>query len=147
MTKYYLKPGWVYASADPVLIETVLGSCVSVFLFDQRLKCGGANHIVYPQAPPAQPSTKYGDVAMKVLFQCLRELGSRHEDLTARILGGASIADNQTSLAAVTENLAMAERSLRRQGITVVHRETGGNRGRKVVFETASGRLSWQYLT
>ena len=147
MINYYLKPGWVYASQDPVVIETVLGSCVSVFLFDARLRCGAANHIIYPQAPPDQPTTKYGDVAMRVLFHLMHAFGSHSVDLTARLVGGASIADNLASLAAVTENLAIAERSLRRQGVAVVSRETGGNRGRKVAFETATGRLTWQFLT
>ncbi len=147
MIKYYLKPGWVYASQNPVVIETVLGSCVSVFLFDERLRCGAANHIIYPHSPPDQPTTKYGDVAMRVLFHVMRDFGSHTADLTARLVGGASIADNLASLAAVTENLAIVERSLRSHGVPVVSRETGSNRGRKVAFETATGRLTWQFLT
>ncbi|NNM53730.1 MAG: chemotaxis protein CheD [Spirochaetales bacterium] len=147
MIKYYLKPGWVYATQDPVVIETVLGSCVSVFLFDERLRVGGANHIIYPQSPPDQPTTKYGDIAMRVLFRLMHDFGSRPADLTARLVGCASIADNPASVAAVTENLATAERFLRRQRIPVASRETGGHRGRKVAFETATGRLTWQFLT
>ena len=146
MNKYYLKPGWVYATQESLVIETVLGSCVSVFLFDKRLRCGGANHIVYPQAPPDQTTTKYGNIAMRVLFHLMHDFGSLSANLTAALVGGASIADNSASLAVVTENLAIAERSLSRRGIPVVRRETGGNRGRKVAFETATGRLTWQFL-
>ena len=36
--KYYLKPGYIFFSSEGHILETVLGSCVSVCLFDNKKK-------------------------------------------------------------------------------------------------------------
>ena len=47
--KVYMLPiGGLYVTDQPMIIRTVLGSCISVTLFDGTLKIGGMNHIVLP---------------------------------------------------------------------------------------------------
>src|SRR6185503_16258878 len=42
--RVYLAPGRLYASAGPVQVTTILGSCVAVCLWDAHERVGGINH-------------------------------------------------------------------------------------------------------
>ncbi len=53
----YLHPGEVYVTGEPTRITTILGSCVSVCLFDARAGVAGLNHFLLPRAAiPADAS-------------------------------------------------------------------------------------------
>ena len=145
---FYLKPGHVFASCDPLVVTTVLGSCIAVCLFDHRLGIGGMNHFIHPRArTPEERTTQFGDVAMTVLVRTLNDLGARVGDLEASVLGGASIPGSSASSWVVRENLEVARGLLaNRWNIPVVFEETGGHRGRKVVFHTTTGVLEWAFL-
>ena len=137
--RYYLYPGYIFASANHTFISTVLGSCVSVCLFDTRNKFGGMNHFIYPKSHKDQRNAKYGDVATKHLFRLMYKLGSQKTDLTAHIIGGA----NNLKLSGDVggKNVKVAEKIVAREGIDVLIRDVGGQRGRKLVFDTCSGEL------
>jgi len=46
---YFIKPGYIFVSAKPAIISAVLGSCVSVCIYDNKLKTGGMNHFKLPK--------------------------------------------------------------------------------------------------
>ena len=145
---FYLKPGHLFASSDPLWVTTVLGSCVAVCLYDHRLHLGGMNHYLQPRAKaPEDRTTQFGDVAIGVLVRTLRDLGSRVSDLEASVLGGASLEKSESSLWVAEQNAAVARELLgQKWNIPVVFEETGGYRGRKVVFHTVTGVLEWAFL-
>ncbi|HON11080.1 MAG TPA: chemotaxis protein CheD, partial [Chitinispirillaceae bacterium] len=65
---YYLHPGYIYISRQQETIQTVLGSCVAVCLWDQSQKCGGMNHFLYPVTREATNATpRFGNVAILAL--------------------------------------------------------------------------------
>jgi chemotaxis protein CheD len=145
---YYLKPGFLYVSRDPVKILTVLGSCVGVFMFDARLRYGGANHVIYPRSRGEQErSTKYADVAVDVLVRFFLEWGSRRDDLLARLVGGASQVDSTASDEGARRNVVVVEEELNRRGVSVSERVLGGHAGRKVIFDTGTGKLDYQVFS
>jgi hypothetical protein len=41
----FLHPGEMYASVEPATITIILGSCVAVCLFNERLSVGGATRV------------------------------------------------------------------------------------------------------
>ena len=45
--------GGVHVSGDGVVLKTLLGSCVSVCLFDPVTRVGGMNHFALPRASTA----------------------------------------------------------------------------------------------
>ena len=73
--EYFLNPGELIFSKKPIVIKTVLGSCVAVILHDKEKKIGAMCHYLLPEAPSdAQSSTKYGDVAIyTLLYKFLKE--------------------------------------------------------------------------
>ncbi len=69
MSKHYLYPGKLFSSKQPHIVDTILGSCVAVFLWDPVLQFGSINHYMLPHANSEGPSSfKYGDAAIAELI-------------------------------------------------------------------------------
>jgi chemotaxis protein CheD len=141
-SRVYLHPGHLYATGAPVAISTILGSCVGVCLYDPHRRVGGVNHFLLPRWPgEGDRTTRFGDVAMPGLLQKLLELGARRERLLARIYGGACVLDafREDGEHLGARNADCARAFLQAERITVIDEDTGGRRGRKLLFHAAFG--------
>ena len=140
--RVYLLPGQLHASAGPCQIRTILGSCVSICLWDRRSLAGGMNHFLLGASREGQPASfRFADAATAELLKKLVRLGCRTPDLTAKIFGGAALFQKQNRYAASlgAKNVAAALQLMKDAGIPVAAQETGGTQGRKVVFNTDDG--------
>lgn len=135
---YFLKPGFIYLPVIPTIISTVLGSCVSVCLFDQKIKRGGMNHFRMPKSPGNEKNTAiYGDVATRTLIRMMLAEGSKLQNLEAQIIGGAMNHD-LTSADIGSENIHVASTILKKAGVRIVSEDSGGTKGRKIIFDTST---------
>ena len=140
--KYYLKPGYVYVTGEPTVIYTVLGSCVSVCLYDNRLKYGGMCHYLLPRKRKEDRATaKLGDIAIMALYQSFLEFESQPADLLAQIIGGAYLKGNDSSASIAYENVKTAKEILTKLSIKIISEDTGGELGRKVLFYSEHNEL------
>lgn len=139
----FLHPGHLAVSADRCTITTIVGSCVTVCLFDSVRRAGGANHYVLPIAGAGSlASPRYGDVALAELVRQMLALGCREGDLRAKVFGGASVLLPNERIDAETlgaKNVRVARQILSERRIPVIAEDVGGHRGRKVVFQTDAG--------
>lgn len=139
----FLHPGHVLVSSIPLSVTTILGSCVAVCLWDEQRGVGGMNHFMLPMvAGFSASSARFGNVAMEELVIRLVEAGARLPYLRARVFGGACMFKQMqapTHLGAKNAEVALDFLSLR--GIQVVQADTGGNRGRKLIFDTDRGTV------
>jgi chemotaxis protein CheD len=144
-----LLPGEVYAAADGTAVTTLLGSCVSVCLFDPAAGVGGMNHFLLPElsrggevrctgACASSCCARYGRCAMRQLLQQLEGLGARRPRLAAKLFGAGRVMAGMTDIGA--NNAAFALDFLERAGIPVVGSDLHGVWPRKVVFFPATGR-------
>jgi chemotaxis protein CheD len=146
----YLLPGELTAvNGDaPRTLTTILGSCVSVCLWDRRGRGGGMNHFLLPRrGPGVARSPRYGDAAVGMLIMKLLGLGAERADLRAKIFGGAhvlsSVPEGGRTLGG--ENVQVALAALREEGVQMVSEDVGGTRGRKLAFNTIDGTaLVWR---
>jgi chemotaxis protein CheD len=144
----YLLPGELVSVQEPRTLMTILGSCVSVCLWDRRGRGGGMNHFLLPRRGPSAPvSPRYGDAAVPMLIARLAALGAHRGDLRAKVFGGAHVLattpEGGRTLGADNVNVALAV--LRDQGVQVISEDVGGARGRKVAFNTVDGTaLVWR---
>ncbi|MFI5234403.1 MAG: chemotaxis protein CheD [Gemmatimonadales bacterium] len=140
--RVFIHTGEVFASRAPVLAGTVLGSCVSVCLWDPETGIGGLNHFLLPdQASNGVSSPRYGPVAVRQLVSELIRLGAREGRLKAKVFGGASVLETIPADGAGlgVRNISVARHALAELGIAVTAEDTGGSRGRKVFFRTDDG--------
>jgi chemotaxis protein CheD len=137
--RVYLHAGQLYASDRPAEIVTILGSCVSVCLFDAARGIGGLNHFMLP-TDSLTPSPRYMRHAMDILLQQLTAFGAKRSRLEAKIFGGASVLKNgETVLDLGARNIDAARVRLAQEQIPIVAEDVGGDRGRKLVFVTSDG--------
>ena len=138
---HYLQPGQVLACPEPTTVTTILGSCVSVCLWDHRKGVGAMNHYVLPHGYEArEQSLRSGPIAIARLIEEMRALGCAPSDLRAKLFGGAWILAaplRPDHVGAMNVQVARAE--LSRAGIPIMAEDVGGDRGRKIVFHTESG--------
>ncbi len=138
----FIEPGYIYLPTLPTNLYAVLGSCVSVCLWDKKLKIGGMNHFLYPTAPSDNKSTsQYGNVATLQLIQMLEKAGATTSSLFAQIVGGAIPPFPSKNRDIGKENVEVARKILNKKGIKIVSEDVGGNMGRKIVFNSYTGHL------
>jgi chemotaxis protein CheD len=121
----YLYPGRIFTSVEPMVVSTILGSCVAVCLWDPSAAVGGINHYLLPSNPSRGASDpRYGDTAM-----------------TRKIVGGASLLDAFAGArkSIGDQNVAIAREFLSRLDIRITGDQTGGRKGRKLLFHTGNG--------
>lgn len=140
LTKF-LQPGHLVVSAEPMVVTTILGSCIAVCLWDEQRRIGGMNHFMLPHNTGSGiNSARFGDVAMRQLVDQLVALGARPKLLQARVFGGACMmvaAPSPNHLGQKNADLALG--FLSRAGLRPLQVDIGGNRGRKVIFRTDEG--------
>lgn len=142
LRRLYLYPGQLFVSGEPALVTTILGSCVAVCLWDPKTSVGGINHYLLPSNPlRGQSDPRYGDTAIAKLVEQLTIRGASQSRLVAKVVGGASImsrfSDGRQSIG--QQNTAVALQSLSALSIPVSAEQTGGLRGRKLLFHTGNG--------
>jgi len=146
----FVHTGEVMSSAVGATYSTVLGSCVSVCVWDPATGAGGINHFLLPdQVSNGLSSPRFGNVAMRTLLGQLDQAGIPVTALRAKLFGGASVLGggerlpDATSLSLSTSlgarNVELARVLLGLAGIPIVAEDVGGTHGRKLIFRTADG--------
>jgi len=125
------------------LITTVLGSCVSVCLWNQTARVGGINHYLLPLwNGEGLPTPKYGNIAISKLVEKVRTYSNPGDKLIAKVFGGASMWNKAEGLLAVGQrNVEFAIETLEALNIPIVGSDLGGNQGRKVIFNSGDGTV------
>ena len=138
---YNLQPGFIFMSKEHVTVQTVLGSCVSVCIWDKVSQFGGLNHYIYPLVRERDKALPiYGNVAVITLLRMMEEAGSRPENMIAYIIGGADPVGAENNLG--EQNYKLAKRVLKHCKIKIVSEDVGGSMGRKILYDNRSGQLA-----
>ena len=147
MRRIFLWQGDVYCEPGPAVVTTILGSCVSVCLWDPTLKLGGVNHYVLPESIKGDDNPRYGTSAIDSLRSRMIDLGCRSRQLQAKIFGGAAVLPIGLDATTVGGgNVEVALRRLQEYRIPVIARRTGGQYGRVISFHTNTGEATVREL-
>jgi len=136
---YFLHPGYIFASQEPHLVHTVLGSCIAVCLWDPQHHYGGICHYILPKSDSGEQSGKYGEAAIPHLIHLMLDMGSAKEKLKAHIVGGGDNAKFHSMVGAA--NADLAEKLLKQHRIDIVSIDVRGEFGRKVIFNSGNGEI------
>lgn len=124
----------ISAEAD-VAFSTILGSCVSVCLFDEVRAVGGMNHFLLPGEPGG--TNRYGVHLMELLINGLLHQGAEKTRLRAKVFGGARMSENLRDIG--SGNAEFARSFLSREQIPVLSESVGGRNARRVRFWPVTG--------
>jgi len=144
--KHYLYPSALFAERTPYLVDTVLGSCVAVCLFDDHKKIGGINHFMLPLWNGEGLATpKYGNIAIEKLIERMIQLGCKKENLKAKLFGGASQINSSMEIG--LRNVEVAKELLSQHRIPIIAENVFGKVGRKLRYDTGTGQVMMKFLT
>lgn len=138
--------------AGEARITTVgLGSCVAIVMYDASARVGGLAHVLLPVASagrvPGGPA-RYASTAVPMMLAELRAAGAGRR-VTAKLVGGASMFAALLPAGGVNmgeRNVEAALQALARAGLPLVGRDTGGDHGRSVSLDLATGRVDVRSL-
>jgi chemotaxis protein CheD len=149
LKKHIVYPGQFIITSVPTLISTVLGSCVSVCLWDKVRNIGAMNHYLLPgtEADSADDANR-GLTSTGMLIRSLQNRKVNVKHLEAKVFGGCNSLYVGNDLFKVGErNITVALDVLKSHDIVVTAQHVGGNAGRKIVFNTATGKVRMRLLT
>lgn len=140
-----IMPGEYFVSNSPMVVYTVLGSCISACIRDPALNIGGMNHFMLPtqkgngRHDSWGESARYGNFAMELLINEILKRGGNKRRLEVKIFGGAKIYEGTNDIGG--NNASWVTEYLGCEGLKPVSSDTKGVYPRKVYYFTASGRV------
>lgn len=136
----YIAQGENHVSADAdVIINTILGSCISVCLWDPTAGVGGMNHLLLPSVcTGSNPLDTNGAVAMDRLINQMVHLGARRSALRAKLFGGSSMLQGRTDIG--QRNAEFGRTYLKTEGIPCDALNVGGTKARNLRYFPAIGK-------
>lgn len=150
---YHLQIGECAMSTTPLVISTVLGSCVSITFFHPVKACGAMFHALLPKSSAffrsggqATPC-RFVDSAVESLLSKFARKGIDPEELEIKLFGGAETiaqGDRESKVNVAHQNVTMAESILAEKGLKAIAKDVGGTLGRKILFHTHTGDV-WLY--
>jgi chemotaxis protein CheD len=136
------------ATADEVLVTVGLGSCVAIMLYDPDTKIGGLAHILLPSKALTRQSdnpAKFPQSAVPALLERMVTAGANPRRITARLAGGASMFAQLAPPGTIQmgeRNLVAARQVLNAHHIPLIAESVGGDFGRTVRMDCATGRVA-----
>jgi chemotaxis protein CheD len=122
-------------------VLTVLGSCVSVCLWDPRKEIAGINHYMLPfWNGEGLAAPKFGNIAIVKLIERMAEQGAERRNLQAKVFGGDMLKATASFMNIGQRNIVLARTcSWTNTYRLIVSSDTGGKHGRKLLFNTQAG--------
>ena len=148
-----LLPGEYYVSLHNELIVTVLGSCVSACIRDNKLGIGGMNHFMLPINTrddtaafhsDISAATRYGNYAMEHLINAILKSGGLRRNLEVKIFGGGRILAHMSDVG--HKNIEFVRHYLETEALAVSAEDVGGAHPRKVQYFPATGKVRVKML-
>lgn len=139
--------GDLCVTKEPDEIKTyALGSCVALVVWDAALHAGGMIHIALPEGHinPEKARDKPGyfaDTGLPVLFADLKKAGANRHTCWVKLIGGASILDENNTFDIGRRNALAVKKYLWKIGLALTAEDIGGTMSRTVSLNVATGEL------
>ncbi|HUI81774.1 MAG TPA: chemotaxis protein CheD [Bryobacteraceae bacterium] len=141
-----LQPGELYLAREPMVLQTLLGSCVGITFWSPRLGIGALCHGVLPRCPRnvgGAEGHRYVDFSIRYLANQFTLLGVGRNELVVKLFGGADVLTVAVSTKPTVGamNCRAAWEVLEEEGLRVAASDLGGDRGRNIQFHTQTGEV------
>jgi chemotaxis protein CheD len=140
-----IEPGEFFVSNQPIVLSTLLGSCIAACLYDPVHRIIGMNHFLLAYRHPFQAMTlfeseagRYGLHAMELLINDMLRKGASKLNLKAKVFGGGNVLQLRESSrigqSVGDVNVRFIKEFLQKESIPMVSSSLGSNIGRKIHF-------------
>lgn len=139
-----IAPGEVAIGQDQDELRTLLGSCVSIVLWNPQHKTGAMTHIVLPaRKKPSlhlESDDRFADEAWQTLVRKLGTRGISPQDCICKIFGGSQVFDDE-SASVGKRNLASVRQLLNQHGVSITSEHVAGKGYRELRFSIHTGEV------
>lgn len=132
------------ASGNAVLTTSGLGSCLGVAIYDRPASVAGLVHAMLPSREEMAEGNeaKFADTGIQALVEALEREGADRASLEAKLAGGSDMLDFSEEGSGIgVRNAEIGRQTLESFDIPVVATDVGGEHGRSLRLETATGDL------
>jgi chemotaxis protein CheD len=143
----FLQPGEYFVGDAHCRLRTILGSCVSITLWNRSRRVGAMCHFLLSQRAPGGPAAldgRYADEALSLMLRDLQREGVPAEECRAKMFGGGDMFPDLHTGAGDTvgrRNGEFARQLLRDHGVPVVAASLFGVGHRRILFDIATGHV------
>ncbi|MBN1806866.1 MAG: response regulator [Sedimentisphaerales bacterium] len=148
MDQRFLLPGEYHVTKKQMSIDTLLGSCVSVCLYNIKNGHAAMNHFLLdrPSDQNNDDIGRYGTTSIQHIIDTLMAVDGSPYNYRAQIFGGAAVVhalEGGRDIGA--RNILVAREILDSNGIRIIHKDIGGTRGRRIKFDTATNTVQVRF--
>lgn len=146
--KIFLEAGEGIVTRKPQRIVTILGSCLSITMFHKETGYAGMTHSLYPTCTKNEKPKIFTDEAYKYVDCSFKKMVNQFEkkqielkDIEIKIFGGGEVIEGNgnKTISVGRQNIDMMERIARENKLEIKASDIGGNKGRKIIFDTSTG--------
>jgi chemotaxis protein CheD len=152
VTDIYLKPGEIFISDKPSVVKTILGSCISVTMFNSRLRIGSICHGMLPECNEMNGSNcaclkgiRYVDCSIRKMLEELHSMGILNDEIEVKLFGGAdmfkTILCKPNTINVGEQNIKAAFKIMGDSNLRLVASDIGGSSGREIIFIPNTGEV------
>jgi chemotaxis protein CheD len=150
--RIYLKPGELCFSKRPVVVTTVLGSCVAATFYHAATGLAAICHALQPKCPSSDPCVddctvryRYAVCAITAMTRQMSARGVWPREIEVKLFGGAALMGTTRTAGAAPsigqQNVRAAMDTISDCGLILKVMDVGGTFGRKIIFDTATGEV------
>lgn len=152
LTSIYLQPGEACFSSNPVVVNTVLGSCLSITMFSRKVKYAGMSHCQLPfskqcglRCNECKEPYKFVKCTIIQMIKKFEAMQIQRKDIEVKVFGGADVLKTTMEEKRIStvgrQNIDMALETLANYNMDIKVIDVGGRFGRKMFFLTATGEI------
>lgn len=143
--------GELHVTGKPMVLKTVLGSCVAITMFDKQSGVAGMNHIVLPGEYVDHlgqmvifegDDTRYGNISLKLMLDRMKRLGASSERIIANMVGGSYMWPCSERVDIPKMNVVYARKFLAEQKIRLAREVVFKKNALRVFLNTISGEVT-----
>lgn len=148
MTHKLLKPGEFHITWESAILETLVGSCVCVCLYNFKNGSAAMNHFLRDRPINKDDADigQFGSTSTGHIVGKLMAIDNAPFHYRAMVFGGAAVIKTMSLDSDIgSRNIDAALQVLADAHIRISKKEIFGKRGRRVIFNTETGTVRWRF--
>ncbi len=139
-----ISPGGLYITNKDEVISTVLGSCISVCVWDAAHGIGGMNHFMIPgsdyEIGKSLPEDlfRFGSYSMDYMLKQFDSMGANKNLLELKVFGGGAIISSSCDVGSA--NIQFIQEYIDSHQLSMANQDLGGELPRKVNYFVETGK-------
>jgi len=141
-----IKLGEIVYTEEPEKYNLLgIGTCLAIFMFDNKNQFFAMAHTVLPGASGGlrineRMPAKYTDLAILTMINHFTKKGFHRREILCKIVGGGQIYNDSLSIG--SNNIEMAYTMLKKESISLLAEDVGGKTSRSVLSFNKDGTIT-----